>query len=180
MNPNFTAWENPNIKIKSNDRKLTEIQEISSRNLYKHCLQRPWASPLKTLKFIRSTSKVPGYKLMTLYNKKRKKKRHWGKNTEASKLSTWGLSIVVFWTGWESGVCFLEPYLKASALLLENILSILSMGALRLAMTDAMLLFQKILMSTAPLPCGWLNAVFYWQDADHNSSQGKGFFFVCF
>lgn len=42
-------------------------------------------------------------------------------------------------------------------------------------MTDAMLLFQKFLMSTAPLP---VDAVFCWQEgADHNSSQGKAFFF---
>lgn len=52
------------------------------------------------------------------------------------------------------------------------------MDTLRLAMTDAMPLFQNVLMSTAPVPCGLLDAVFHWQDVHHNSSwEGLFFFF---
>lgn len=51
------------------------------------------------------------------------------------------------------------------------------MDTLRFAMTDAMPLFQNVLMSTAPVPCGWLDAVFCWQDVHHNSSWEGLFFF---
>lgn len=68
MNPNFTAWENPNFKINLMTENLHKSRKWAAEIYTNIAYRGPEPAHLETMKFFRSASKVFCYNLMTLYN----------------------------------------------------------------------------------------------------------------
>lgn len=68
LNPNFTTWDNPNLKIKLMTENWHKPRKWAAEIFPNIANRGPEPTHLQTMKFIRSTSKVSVYNLITLNN----------------------------------------------------------------------------------------------------------------